>query len=125
MKLLNERFVSENESNESVKSIFTTIGFALLGILISTLLMWSYNLSDRNQYMFIVVLSTIVMVYCIIIISITVINKNAYDYVTYNILVGFTVFMIFLTFGMVAFFLLKYFNIFSFNYFGQDMRYNY
>jgi chromate transport protein ChrA len=124
MDIFNEGFVSENESNESVKNIFTTIGFALLGILITTLLIWAYNLSDRNQYMFIVVFSSIIMVYCIIVVSITAINKNSYDYATYNILVGFSVFMIFLTFAMIILFLLRYFNIFSSSYFGQDnMRY--
>jgi hypothetical protein len=124
MDVFNERFVSENESNESVKNIFTTIGFALLGMLITTLLIWSYNLSDRNQYMFIVVYSSIIMIYCIIMVSITAINKNSYDYATYNILIGFSVFMIFLTFAMVILFLLRYFNIFSSSYFGQDnMRY--
>jgi chromate transport protein ChrA len=120
MDIFNERFVSENESNESVKNIFTTVGFALLGMLITMLLIWSYNLSDRNQYMFIVVYSSIIMIYCIIIVSITAINKNSYDYATYNVLLGFSVFMIFLTFAMVIIFLLRYFNIFSSNYFGQD-----
>jgi hypothetical protein len=124
MKLFNEGFISESENNDSVKNIFTIIGFALLGMLISTVLMWSYALSDRNQYMFIVALSTIVMVYCIVIISVSVINKSAYDYATYNVLLGFSIFMIFLSFAMIVFFLLKYFNIFSFGL-GQYDRYNY
>jgi hypothetical protein len=124
MKLFNEGFISENENNESVKNVFTIIGFALLGMLISTVLMWSYALSDRNQYMFIVVLSVIIMVYCIVMISVSVINKSSYDYATYNVLLGFSIFMIFLSFGLVVFFLLKYFNIFSFGM-GQYDRYNY
>jgi hypothetical protein len=124
MKLFNEAFVSDNENDEAVKNIFTIIGFSLLGMLVSTVLMWSYALSDRNQYMFIVVLSTIVIVYCIVIISVSVINKSAYDYATYNVMLGFSIFMIFLSFAMVVFFLLKYFNIFSFGL-GQYDRYNY
>jgi hypothetical protein len=124
MKLFNEAFVSDSENDESVKNIFTIIGFSLLGMLVSTVLMWSYALSDRNQYMFIVVLSTIVIVYCIVIISVSVINKSAYDYATYNVMLGFSIFMIFLSFAMVVFFLLKYFNIFSFGL-GQYDRYNY
>jgi hypothetical protein len=124
MKLFNEAFVSDNENDEAVKNIFTIIGFSLLGMLVSTVLMWSYALSDRNQYMFIVILSTIVIVYCIVIISVSVINKSAYDYATYNVMLGFSIFMIFLSFAMVVFFLLKYFNIFSFGL-GQYDRYNY
>ena len=116
MSQLSERFVSENESNESVKSIFTIVGFAMLSIFISTVLIWSYGLSDRNQYMFISVYSVFVLVYCIIMVSVTVINKSAFDYATYNVLLGFTIFMMFMTFGLAIFFLLKYFNIFSFGY---------
>jgi len=113
MNFFNEKFVSDNESNDTVKSVFTIFGYVVLGILVTMLLVWSYTLNDYNQYMFITIISTISLIYCIIVLSITLINKNIFDNASYTILFGFTIFMIFLSFALAIFFLLKYFNIFS------------
>lgn len=113
MAYSNESFVSESESNDTVKYVFSIFGYVMMGIFVTMILVWSYSMSMRNQYMFITVFCTIVLIYCIIIIAITVINKSLYDTTAYTVIFGFTIFMIFLTFFMALFFLLKYFNIFS------------
>jgi len=96
---------SDNESNDTVKSVFTIFGYVVLGILVTMLLVWSYTLNDYNQYMFITIISTISLIYCIIVLSITLINKNIFDNASYTILFGFTIFMIFLSFALAYFFL--------------------
>lgn len=113
MAYSNESFVSESESNDTVKHVFSIFGYVIMGIFVTMILVWSYTINMRNQYMFITVFCTIVLIYCIIIIAITVINKSLYDTTAYTVIFGFTIFMLFMTFFMALFFLLKYFNIFS------------
>jgi uncharacterized membrane protein (GlpM family) len=54
-----------------------------------------------------------VLFYAIIIIAIVVINKSNYDALSYAILFGITIFVIFTTFFVGVFFLLKNFNLIS------------
>jgi hypothetical protein len=60
--------------------------------------------------------------YALIIVAVVVINKNSYDALSYMLLFGITIFVIFLTFFVSVFFLLKYFNMFSSSY--QSMKHN-
>lgn len=113
MKNTNERFVTEEESNNTVKNVFIVFGYVVLSIVVTMLLVWSYTLTNDNQYMFITIISTIVLIYSIVVLSITLINKNLLDKSSYTVLFGFTIFMLFLTFSLATFFVLKYFNIFS------------
>jgi uncharacterized membrane protein (GlpM family) len=76
-------------------------------------LLWAYYTTDRNQYLFISVYSLFVLFYAIIIIAIVVINKSNYDALSYAILFGITIFVIFTTFFVGVFFLLKNFNLIS------------
>jgi len=113
MKNTNERFVSEEENNNTIKNVFIVFGYVALSVFVTMLLMWSYKLTDNNQYMFITVISSIVLIYCIVVLSITLINKNLFDNTSYMILFGFTIFMIFFTFSLILFSIFNYFNIFS------------
>jgi hypothetical protein len=58
-------------------------------------------------------LSLFMLFYAIIIIAMVVINKNNYDFISYSILFGITIFVIFATFFICIFFLLKFFNVLS------------
>lgn len=111
----NEKFVSESESNDTVKQVFSIFGYVILGIFVTMILVWSYTITERNQFMFITIFSTMVLIYCIIVIAITVVNKSLFDTTAYSVMFGSTIFMMFLTFSLAIFFLLKYFNIFSSN----------
>lgn len=113
MNFFNERFVSETESNDTVKNVFSIFGYVALGMFVTVILVWAYTLTESNQYMFISILSCLVLIYCIVIISVTVVNKAVFDGISYSVVFGFTIFMMFLTFSLAIFFLLKYFNIFS------------
>jgi hypothetical protein len=108
-----EDFVSNTENDQIVEKIFTILGYSMLTLVVYGTLIWAYYNSDRNQYLFISALSLFVLFYAIIIIAIVVINKNNYDALSYSLLFGITVFVIFSTFFICVFFILKNFNFIS------------
>jgi hypothetical protein len=108
-----EGFVSNTENDKIVEQIFTILGYSTLTLVVCGALLWAYYTTDRNQYLFISVYSLFVLFYAIIIIAIVVINKSNYDALSYAILFGITIFVIFTTFFVGVFFLLKNFNLIS------------
>ena len=108
-----EQFVSNTENDQIVEKIFTILGYSTLTLVVCGTLLWAYSASDKNQYLFISIFSLFVLFYAIIIISIVVINKNNYDALSYAILFGITIFVIFTTFFVSVFFVLKNFNVIS------------
>ena len=106
-----EGFVSNTENDQIVEKIFTLLGYSMLTLVVGGTLLWAYYSSDKNQYMFISVFSLFVLFYAIVIVAIVVINKNNYDALSYTLLFGITVFVIFTTFFLCVFFILKSFNI--------------
>jgi hypothetical protein len=108
-----ELFVSNTENDQIVEKIFTILGYSMLTLVVYGTLLWAYSASDKNQYLFISIFSLFVLFYAIIIISIVVINKNNYDALSYAILFGITIFVIFTAFFVSVFFVLKNFNVIS------------
>jgi hypothetical protein len=108
-----EDFVSNTENDQIVEKIFTILGYSMLTLVVYGTLVWAYYNSDRNQYLFISTFSLFVLFYAIIIVAIVVINKNNYDALSYMLLFGITIFMIFTTFFVCVFFILKNFNLIS------------
>lgn len=108
-----EYFVSNEENDKVVEKTFTIIGFSVLAIIVCGALLWAYNISDKNQHFFISVLSLFMLFYAIIIIAMVVINKDNYDILSYSILFGITIFVIFASFFICIFFMFKYFNVWS------------
>jgi uncharacterized membrane protein (GlpM family) len=108
-----EQFVSNSENDKIVEQIFTILGYSTLTLIVCGTLLWAYYTSEKNQYLFISVFSLFVLFYAIIIIAIVVINKSNYDTLSYAILFGITIFVIFTTFFVAVFFLLKNFNLIS------------
>lgn len=107
-----ENFVSNTENDQIVEKIFTILGYSVLTLVVYGSLIWAYY-SDKNQHLFISAFSLFMLFYAIIIVSIVVINKNNYDTLSYTLLFGITIFVIFTSFFICVFFILKYFNIFS------------
>ena len=108
-----EGFVSNTENDKIVEQIFTILGYSTLTLVVCGALLWAYYTTERNQYLFISVYSLFVLFYAIIIIAIVVINKSNYDALSYAILFGISIFVIFTTFFVGVFFLLKNFNLIS------------
>ena len=108
-----EQFVSNYENDKIVEQIITILGYSTLTLVVCGTMLWAYYSSEKNQYLFISVFSLFILFYAIIIIAIVVINKNNYDAMSYAILFGITVFVIFTTFFVTVFFILKNFNIIS------------
>ena len=108
-----EGFVSNTENDKIVENIFSILGYSTLTLVVYGALLWAYYTTDKNQYLFISVFSLFVLFYAIIIISIVVINKSNYDTLSYSILFGITIFVIFTTFFVGVFFILKNFNLIS------------
>lgn len=108
-----EGFVSNTENDKIVENIFSILGYSTLTLVVYGALLWAYYTTDKNQYLFISVFSLFVLFYAIIIISIVVINKSNYDTLSYAILFGITIFVIFTTFFVGVFFILKNFNLIS------------
>ena len=106
-----EGFVSNSENDQIVENIFTILGYSMLTLVVCGTLLWAYYSSEKNQYLFISVMSLLVLFYAIIIIAIVVINKTNYDALSYALLFGITIFVIFTTFFLCVFFILKSFNI--------------
>ena len=108
-----EGFVSNTENDKIVEQIFTILGYSTLTLVVCGALLWAYYTTERNQYLFISVYSLFVLFYAIIIIAIVVINKSNYDALSYAILFGISIFVIFTTFFVGVFFILKNFNLIS------------
>jgi hypothetical protein len=108
-----ENYVSNTENDQIVEKIFTILGYSMLTLIVYGSLVWAYYASDKNQNLFISVFSLYMLLYAIVIVSIVVINKNNYDALSYTLLFGITIFVIFTSFFICVFFILKYFNIFS------------
>jgi hypothetical protein len=108
-----EGFVSNTENDKIVEQIFSILGYSTLTLVVYGALLWAYYTTEKNQYLFISVFSLFVLFYAIIIISIVVINKSNYDTLSYAILFGITIFVIFTTFFVGVFFILKNFNLIS------------
>jgi hypothetical protein len=109
-----EIFVSNSENDQIVEKIFTLFGYSIITLFICGVLLWAYYINEKNKHFFVSMFSLFMLFYALIIISIVVINKNNYDVLTYTILFGITIFVIFLTFFISIFFLLKSFNFFSY-----------
>jgi hypothetical protein len=109
-----EIFVSNSENDQIVEKIFTLLGYSIITLFICGVLLWAYYINEKNKHFFVSMFSLFMLFYALIIISIVVINKNNYDTLTYTILFGITIFVIFLTFFISIFFLLKSFNFFSY-----------
>lgn len=105
-----ERFVSQSENDEIVKNTFTIFGYSITSIIITLLLLWGYNASLNNQYLFIIIYTLITILYTVIIISLVVMEKNKYESTSYTIIFGSTIFMIFLAFFIGVFSIYKYFT---------------
>jgi cytochrome bd-type quinol oxidase subunit 2 len=105
-----ERFVSQSENDEIVKNTFTIFGYSIVSIIITLLLLWGYNSSANNQFLFIIVYSLIMILYTVVIISIVVMEKNKYESTSYTIIFGSTIFMIFLAFFIGVFSIYKFFT---------------
>jgi hypothetical protein len=108
-----ENYVSNTENDQIVEKIFTILGYSMLTLVVYGSLAWAYYASDKNHNLFISVFSLYMLFYAIVIVSIVVINKNNYDALSYTLLFGITIFVIFTSFFVCVFFILKYFNIFS------------
>jgi uncharacterized membrane protein (GlpM family) len=108
-----EGFVSNTENDKIVEQIFTILGYSTLTLVVCGALLWAYYTTDKNQYLFISVFSLFVLFYAIIIIAIVVINKSNYDALSYAILFGISIFVIFTSFFVSVFFILKNFNLIS------------
>ena len=110
---MKEFFVSNEENDQIVQKIFTILGYSILTLIVYGTLIWAYYLTDKNQHLFISIFSLFVLFYSIIVISIVVINKSNYDALSYLLLFGITIFVIFTSFFVCVFFILKFLNIIS------------
>jgi len=107
-----ENYVSNTENDQIVEKIFTILGYSVLTLVVYGSLAWAYYASDKNHNLFISVFSLYMLLYAIVIVSIVVINKDNYDLMSYTMLFGISIFVIFTAFFISFFFLLKYFNVF-------------
>jgi hypothetical protein len=105
---MKEAFVSQAENDDIVKEVFIILGYSLTSIIIVVALAWGYY---NNLNLFVAVYSLIIILYNVMIISIVVMNKNIYDSSSYTIILGTTIFSIFLTFFVGVFFIYKYFSL--------------
>jgi len=108
---MKESFVSQEQNDELVKEVFIILGYCVITLIIVLLLLWGYNTSDNNKFLFIMIYSTIIMLYCIIVISLIVMDKKNYDFTSYSIIFGTTIFTIFMTFIIAIFSVYKYLNL--------------
>jgi hypothetical protein len=123
----NEKFVSESENSDTVKTVFTILGFSILAIFISIILYWAYNTKDgydNGKNIFNSIYSFIFLTYCCIILTLTVINKEIYDSTTYILILGLTIFMMFLTFFLGMFFILNKYVFNSYSSYKNQSYYN-
>jgi hypothetical protein len=48
-----EKFITNEENDKVIEKTFTIIGFSALAIIVCGVLVWAYNISEKNQHFFI------------------------------------------------------------------------
>lgn len=105
-----EKFLTDDQSNEVTKNVFIGVGTMFLSLIIGGILAWAYYYNDNNQFLFISVLSFFVLLYSLLTMTYTLMNKNILDVSTYNIVFGSSIYMIFLIFIVIIIFTIKAFG---------------
>lgn len=105
-----ENFITEEENTASVKYIFIIMAYVFASIFLTVILISAYNITDKNQYMLIVAISVLVLIYASSILTITLFNKTIFDNVTYMGLLGSSIFIMFFMFFIGIYFLFKHFT---------------
>ena len=121
-----ESFITSNNTNngtDSTISVFIAIGTMFLSLFIGGILAWSYYSNDKNQYLFIAILSVLIFIYGIINMSYSILNKDILDVTTYNIIFGSSIYMIFMLFFIIIIFSIKAFGKQTTSISSDDNRY--
>lgn len=122
-----ESFITSNNNTnngaDSTISIFIAIGTMFLSLFIGGILAWSYYATDKNQYLFITVLSVFIFIYSIVNMSYSILNKDILDVATYNIIFGSSIYIIFMLFFIIIIFSIKAFSKQAISASNDDNRY--
>ena len=98
-----ETFItSPTQNNDSTGSVFMAIGTMFLSLFIGGILAWAYYSSDKNQYLFITILSVFIFIYGVLNMTYALLNKDAIDITSYNIIFGSSIYIIFMIFFIIV-----------------------
>jgi hypothetical protein len=108
--MFREKFITEEENQESIRYIFVIIAYVFASIFLTVILISAYYASDKNQYMLLAAISILVLIYASSILTLTLINKTIYDNITYMAMLGSSIFIMFFMFFIGIYFLFKHFT---------------
>lgn len=96
--------------DSSLSFILQNVGVTILIIIISILLVWSYYYDPRRN-LFIVIISLIYMIYCIINIVYTLIYQDTVNKNSFNTIIGSSIYILIITVIIFISFLFRYIGI--------------
>ena len=108
---MNEKFVAEDESSNSIKNTFILLGYIVAAVIVLISFAWAYYRTKYNQFMLLIVLSCMMVVYSLIIMSVALINKEVLDIYSFEVLFNMSIFSLFLFLAFIIFFALKIFDL--------------
>jgi hypothetical protein len=85
-----EDFVTTTESNALVINVFTGIGLAALGMLITFIFFWSYN---KDKTLFIVVLSVLFFLYALMQMVYFIVKRGSLGNMEFSVMLGASIFV--------------------------------
>jgi len=85
-----EDFVTTTESNALVINVFTGIGLAALGMLITFIFFWSYN---KDKTLFIVVLSVLFFLYALMQMVYFIVKRGSLGNTEFSVMLGASIFV--------------------------------
>lgn len=85
-----EAFVSNTETNTLLINLFTGLGLAALGTVLTFVLFWSYN---KDKTLFIVILSILLFLYALMQMIYFIVKKDSLEKVEFSIMLGASIFV--------------------------------
>lgn len=80
-----EPFVNSSQSADIVSNIMISAGLMVFAMLITWLLLWSYQ---KDKFLFISIISIMGLCFAIEVIILVLVNMNKYDQITFRISIG-------------------------------------
>lgn len=104
LKKITERFITESQSQEAVSNSFITLSFVFLGMMITALLYWSYQ---KTEKLFITIFSFMVFAYSLMMVIFITILRSKLSLRQFKIFLSASIFMCIIALILFVYFVIK------------------
>jgi glucan phosphoethanolaminetransferase (alkaline phosphatase superfamily) len=105
-----EHFVDEDQSKQAIGNTFITLSFVFLGMVLASLLLWSYQKTDS---LFIAIFSLMVLVYALMMVIFIVIVRSKLTVYQFKVFITVSIFMSLCSLSLFVYFVIKAIQFFK------------